>query len=277
MSSLNGIPFLLYCTLKWILIGIWMNEFKMYKCIRIGNEIWIQFISRIMLVLITFGSSLDDIRIFLGSILSENDMEYIRIYSLMMFALHLILLPYYIIIGTIILTFRNNYNNNIYPESKRMFSIIWIACILVWSIETAFGIYTYIQCIPNISVKYQHGIYKWSLDKEWVANEANIIIKIGERIPIVISLYIIIILGIIGYKYKLCSPFIIVLICTLGQGLTPALSDVVFYFTSNFWEFVFFVAMYITDVCLYKPAKRSHKPLSTTPANDTNEIETTQV
>ena len=91
------------------------------------------------------------------------------------------------------------------------------------------------------------------MDSEWKTDHESAVLLIGDFVPIIISLWIVSVFGVAMCKYKCWTPFVIGLICTIGQAVTPMVSETVFFFSSNFWEYVFFVALFFCDKLLYGP------------------------
>ena len=251
MANANGLPFFFYFILKLYLIFIW------HKAMRDNKEkSTITKICRYFLWLVTLSSGLDDMRHFIGSLLTEQaaGSSAFKAFSICGFAAHLILLPCFWMIGVLFATFPNHYHTNPFPANTICFGALWIMVFLIYIFQQTIGVYTFTVEVQHLVLSSDYRIYRWTADPKWIDDtDNNWVFLVGDLVPIIIVLWIQFAFGVVWCKYKYWRPFVIDLCCILGLGAMPFISDTVFFFTSNLWEFLFFYALFVCDRWLYGP------------------------
>ena len=264
MAFVNGIGFLIIFGLEICLTIMWIKKFKLFECYK-PNTVSFHFYARWFLCLFPLLASMDNLRLFIGSIASESfaSSNGWKNYYIFISMLHLVLLPLFVIECAIFSTTPktkpidiNKYSSTnrltmdamFNQSSSKLNCIIWSLAWIITLTLCSIGLYAWITFIPHCSLSVNYNVYRWEIDDSL---DMNFIQTLGEQQPVFVVVFTLMMNFVIWIRYKYWISFLLTLSSGVGMGLLAMLWKTGFFYLANFFEFTLLLSYYALDVFMY--------------------------
>lgn len=269
MAFVYGIGFLVIFLLELVLAIAWIKKFQLYTCCsKYGLS---TYIVTCYLIILPLGSGLDNLQKLFGSFLSESLMESnaAKNFFIVVSFLHFVLLTFLVIICAFFLTkpkandptminIQNDedpYHDALYTTENQSSSsnvcniCIWIFAVVINIALAAVGVYSWVTLsIGNNEFRREFTIWEWGVKDDI---ELNTIQIIGEQIPSITCILVLIMNGIIWKRYKYGVPFVWTLVSIVCIFALVTFWPTGFFFAGNLFEWTLYVGFYKLEVFMY--------------------------
>eukprot|EP01083_Nonionella_stella_P088388 246334_1 len=266
MPSSHGIVFFVIFVVEICLCTLWIKKFQLYQCYK-PNTVSIQFYGRWMLCLLPLVSALNNVRLFIGSLVSESFASsngWNNCYLLLSF-IHCVLLALIPIPCAVFISIpkaklidvsdlkefelrRHTVHTTKYKYNACLVGVVAIVTL----VSLCAGLYSWIICINHTIYSQQYAIFRWEMDQSFLHNDANIATIIGTQQISFIFILTLVMNGILWKQYGYYVAFIITLISAMCMAMLRIFQwNAVWFYIGHASECALYVSYYLLDIFMY--------------------------